>query len=103
VAERDALAMHLFNREFATYVRAMRQGDEFEGVRNTAIPNAVAVLEATIGDDDVGGDYDDLPTPPREPGGQYMYTVEVLFYIVEPMQRPSDEGFRFLSFANSQS
>jgi hypothetical protein len=101
IHERDALSMLIFERDEASYISIMRQGDLFEGYRRTAIPGPVSVAGASIDQDG-----NTPPPPPPNPGGpgeRYMYTVEVLFYIVKEMQEPKDEdfNFKFLSFANA--
>jgi hypothetical protein len=96
--EADALSMHVFGLELATHIRSMERGDSFGG--SNAVAGAVA-----DGDDDAGGDDTDgdgggasVPNIP-DPSGRFMYTVEMVFYIVEPMQEPSDEDFKYLSFS----
>jgi hypothetical protein len=84
-AQKDALSMHIFNREQATYIRSMRRGDEVD-------PRTL-VLAATVDDDDT-----DYAPPPVAGGDTFMYAVELVFYIVEPLQKPDSADFRFLSF-----
>jgi hypothetical protein len=95
MAERDELSMLVFNLPHATHIRAMKRGDPYEG------PSRTAIAGATIDDDDDDDNNDDGDETPvlREAGGQYVYSVEILFYIVEPLQTPNSDGFHFLSFS----
>jgi hypothetical protein len=108
--EREAFVMQFYSRERATRINSMSRGDYYEGpaVGGAALPgggrnnNTNAQAMSLDSDEANGGNGEDAPPPttgtPRPEGGRFMYTFEVSFYIVEPIQRPSDEGFRFLRF-----
>jgi hypothetical protein len=84
--EAFAISMHVFELPNATYIRIMtRDEDEVSG--GGAAP--------PVAD---GGD-EEAPAPTPTPGGSRMlYTIEVVFLIVEPMQEPNSDDFTFLTF-----
>jgi hypothetical protein len=100
LAEANALSMHVFNLPNATYIRSMRRGNAVGGQVMGVSLNEVAgeTADDPTTDEPTTDDPPPVANVPPPEDGTFMYTIEMLFYIVETMQEPSDEGFEFLSF-----
>ncbi|MCL1832248.1 MAG: hypothetical protein FWG45_04975, partial [Oscillospiraceae bacterium] len=90
--EVDSLSMHIYESDLAAYVTLLKRGD----------PAGGNVAGATVPDDDDDGDDGDGAPPPDagyiDPDGRYEYEVEIVFLVVEHMQKPTDDDFAYLKF-----
>jgi len=89
-AQADSLSMRVFERELATYIRTLTKGDP------------VSADDYTPAEVDIDVEGEEAPPPPPPPSsdeeGLFVYTVEILFYVVEPMESPNQEDFEFVVF-----
>ncbi|MCL1881906.1 MAG: hypothetical protein FWF76_06985 [Oscillospiraceae bacterium] len=98
VAQKDALSMYIYNLPNATYIRSIRRGDVVAVVAGAVEVEGELDTGEVVDADGQGEDGGDAVLPVPAGGLTFMYTVELDFYIVEPMNEPSDEGFQFLTF-----
>jgi hypothetical protein len=96
--EADKLSMHVLGLSDATYIISMIRGEQ--PVSNNAVAGDSVDADDLDGGDDTAGDGGGGGgSATIDPGGRFIFAVEMVFYIVQRMDEPDGDAFEFLKFS----